>query len=128
MKIVKIDDVIAFHNKIIERTGGSKEIRDIGLIESALNRAHATYDSKDLYEDFLDKVSVIAVSLIKNHGFIDGNKRIGIATMLLLLKLNNFSIVYQQEELIELGLKIASGQIKEQAVKTWIEEHKENKA
>ncbi len=128
MKTVNIEDIIIFHNKLIERTGGSNGIRDIGLIESALNRANATFDGKDLYESILDKVAVITASLIKNHGFVDGNKRMGIAVMLLLLKLNCINILYTQEELIELGLGVASNRVDDKAIKEWIIKHMENKA
>ena len=128
MKTVNIEDVMIFHNKLIERTGGSNGIRDIGLIESALNRANATFDGKDLYESILDKVAVIAASLIKNHGFVDGNKRIGIAIMLLLLRLNSINILYTQKELIELGLGVASNRVDDKAIKEWILKHMENKA
>lgn len=127
MKTVDIEDILVFHNKLIERTGGSNGIRDIGLIESALNMANATFDVKDLYESILHKVAVIIASLIKNHGFVDGNKRIGIAVMLLLLKLNSINILCVQKELIELGLGIASNRVDNKAIKEWVIKHMENK-
>ncbi|WP_425325987.1 type II toxin-antitoxin system death-on-curing family toxin [Paenibacillus barcinonensis] len=60
---------------------------------------------------------------MKNHGFIDGNKRIGVATMLLLLRLNEISVKYEQEELVELGLQTAEGEFTEENIQQWIEEH-----
>jgi death-on-curing protein len=128
MKMLEMKDIILFHKKLIEKTGGSDGIRDYSLIDSALNRAFASFDGKDLYESIEEKISVIATSMVKNHGFVDGNKRIGIAVMLLLLQLNEIVVQYIQTELIELGLNIASGNYSEQDVKEWIEEHKENKA
>ncbi len=128
MKMLEMKDIILFHKKLIEKTGGSDGIRDYSLIDSALNRAFASFDGKDLYESIEEKISVIATSMVKNHGFIDGNKRIGIAVMLLLLQLNEIVVQYIQTELIELGLNIASGNYSEQDVTEWIEEHKENKA
>ncbi|HOU96617.1 MAG TPA: type II toxin-antitoxin system death-on-curing family toxin [Bacteroidales bacterium] len=128
MKMLEMKDIILFHKKLIEKTGGSDGIRDYSLIDSALNRAFASFDGKDLYESIEEKISVIATSMVKNHGFIDGNKRIGIAVMLLLLQLNEIVVQYIQTELIELGLNIASGNYSEQDVTEWIEEHRENKA
>ncbi|MGI6585787.1 MAG: type II toxin-antitoxin system death-on-curing family toxin [Lutisporaceae bacterium] len=128
MKMLEMKDIILFHKKLIEKTGGSDGIRDYSLIDSALNRAFASFDGKDLYESIEEKISVIATSMVKNHGFVDGNKRIGIAVMLLLLQLNEIVVQYIQTELIELGLNIASGNYSEQDVTEWIEEHKENKA
>lgn len=86
---LSLENIILLHEKIINQTGGSSGIRDKGLIESAIKRAFMTYDGKDLYLELIDKVAVTTYSLINNHGFIDGNKRIGIVVMLLLLKINN---------------------------------------
>ncbi|MGO1712039.1 type II toxin-antitoxin system death-on-curing family toxin [Senegalia sp. (in: firmicutes)] len=123
MKSLSIEDIILFHEKIINQTGGSKGIRDKKLIESSINRAFATYGGKDLYPELIQKVSVITYSLINNHGFIDGNKRIGISTMIILLKINQIDIKYTQEELINLGLEIARGNIKENGILNWIKNH-----
>ena len=88
MRTLNIDNIILFHEKIIKETGGIHEIRDKGLIESALNWAFMTYDNKDLYPSIIKKIAVVTYSLINNHGFADGNKRIGIAVMLIFLKMN----------------------------------------
>jgi death-on-curing protein len=123
MKTIRLEELLVFHRKIIEKTGGSKGIRDLNLIESALNRAFVTFESKDLYKDVIDKIAAITYGLIKNHGFVDGNKRIGIAVMLFLLKLNELKIRYSQKELIKLGLGIADGLITEENLRNWIRHH-----
>lgn len=124
MELIDIENILLFHKKIVNETGGSEGVRDIGLIESALNRGLMTFDGKELYESIEMKISVIAHSLISNHGFIDGNKRIGISVMILLLKLNNITIKYSQKELIELGLGVAEGRFSETNILDWIEKHK----
>jgi death-on-curing protein len=126
MKTLEVTQVITFHKKIVKATGGSEGIRDLGLIESALSKAFITFDGQDLYEGVLKKISVIAYTLIKNHGFVDGNKRVGVATMLLLLRLNGITTQYSQEELIELGLKTAEGSYKEEDIEQWIMKHQVN--
>lgn len=120
---LKIKNVIIFHEKIIKETGGSEGIRDRGLIESALNRPFMTYDGKDLYPSIIEKISVIGHSLISNHGFVDGNKRIGVAAMVIMLKMNNVKVCYTQQELINLGLRTAEGYMKEKDILNWIKEH-----
>ena len=122
MKVLKLENIILFHEKLVKETGGSTGIRDTGLVESALNRAFMTYDGMDLYSSNFEKIAVIVYSLINNHGFVDGNKRIGISVMIILLKLNNINISYTQQELIELGLKIAEGTFKEKDILNWIKE------
>ena len=124
MKSVNFEEVLLFHRKIIAHTGGSSGIRDKGLIESALNRGLATFDGAELFSSIHEKVTAITFSLINNHGFVDGNKRVGVSVMLLLLKLNDIKIKYTQKELIELGLKVAGGSWKEHDIYTWIIEHK----
>jgi death-on-curing protein len=124
MELLDIENIILFHKKIVNQTGGSDGIRDLGLIESALNRALMTFDGKELYESLEMKIAVIAHGLISNHGFIDGNKRIGIAVMILLLKMNNIVITYNQQELISLGLGVAESKFKEKDILAWIERHK----
>ena len=120
MKSIDIDNVLLFHKKIVEQTGGSEEIRDLGLIESGLNRGYATFDGIDLYKEIEEKISAITYGLVKNHGFVDGNKRIGVSVMILLLKLNSIDIKYSQQELIDLGLKVADGTFSENDIKIWI--------
>lgn len=124
MKHIGIAEVVLFHEKIIRETGGSEGVRDIGLVESAISRAHSTFNGKDLYTEIENKVAITCYGLIKNHGFVDGNKRIGIAVMLLLLTMNRIFIEYTQEELIVLGLDIADSKLNEQDITNWIRKHK----
>lgn len=124
MKSVSPEEVLLFHRKVIAHTGGSSGIRDKGLIASALNRGLATFDGTELFSSIYEKVAAITFSLINNHGFVDGNKRVGVSVMLLLLKLNDIKVKYTQKELIELGLNIADGSWKEPDIYTWIIEHK----
>lgn len=126
MKFLIIENVLMFHEKIIKETGGRAGIRDRGLIESALNRGFMTYDGKDLYPSIIEKISAIAHSLISNHGFVDGNKRIGVAVMVIMLKMNNVKVCYTQKELIELGLKTAEGFMRDKDILTWIKVHIED--
>ncbi len=107
MHSLSVENIILLHQKLIDQTGGRHGVRDMNLVESAISRAFATFDGNDLYEMNEDKIAAIAFGLINNHGFIDGNKRVGIAVMLLLLKLNGYTLHYSQEELIFMGIHIA---------------------
>lgn len=122
MKSLTIEQLIMFHKKITNASGGSHGVKDQGLIDSALNRCNATFDGNDLYPTIIEKIAVTTVSLVKNHGFVDGNKRVGVSVMLILLSLNSIEIKYSQEELINLGLGLASGELNEENVITWIKE------
>jgi len=123
VKNINLEELLIFHKKIINETGGSVEVRDKGLLDSALNKPFATFGGQDLYEGLYKKIAAVTFSLIKNHGFVDGNKRIGVATMLLLLRLNNILLHYDQSELVELGLNTAAGNFIEEDIEQWILEH-----
>lgn len=126
MRKLSVENIILLHQKLIDQTGGSHGVRDINLVESAISRAFVTFDGNDLYEMTEDKIAAIAFGLINNHGFVDGNKRVGIAVMLLLLKLNGYTLHYSQEELIAMGISIADGSRDEVGIKEWINQYKQD--
>ena len=101
--------VIFLHSSLIEATGGTDGVRDIGLLESALEAPFQTFDGKDLYPALIQKAARLGQSLISNHPFVDGNKRIGIHTMLVFLAANGVEIECTQKELIDVGLSLADG-------------------
>ena len=118
-----IDQVIEMHSILIRRTGGSDGIRDLGLIESALARASAGFGEFERYPSVIAKTAAIAHGLGSNHGFIDGNKRVGVAVMLLILRKNDVQLSYTQQELIHLGLDIATDCVNPDDIIAWIEAH-----
>jgi len=126
MRRLSMANIILLHQKLIDQTGGRHGIRDMNLIESAINRAFATFDGNDLYEMIEDKIAAITFGLVNNHGFVDGNKRIGVAAMILLLKLNGYILQYSQEDLTVLGTSIADGSMAEVDIKDWIIQHKKS--
>lgn len=124
MIILTVEEVIYLHKKLIETTGGLDGLRDKGLLESAVHGVFASYDNIERYQGIEEKAARYAFGLIKNHAFVDGNKRIGILAMLMILSLNKIKINYSQQELIELGLSIADGRNGYDYILSWIIEHK----
>ena len=124
MIFFEYEQVVKIHRSLIEKTGGMDGIRDAQLLASALKTPFQTFGRNNLYPDILDKASQLCYSLIENHPFIDGNKRIGVHLMLLFLKLNNIEVNYSQQELIDFGLDIASGKMSKNDIKGWIIEHR----
>ena len=124
MIFFEYEQVAKIHRSLIEKTGGMDGIRDAQLLDSALKTPFQTFGENNLYPDILDKASQLCYSLIENHPFIDGNKRIGVHLMLLFLKLNNIEVNYSQQELIDFGLDIASGKMSKNDIKGWIIEHR----
>ena len=124
MIFFEYEQVVKIHRSLIEKTGGMDGIRDAQLLDSALKTPFQTFGGNNLYPDILDKASQLCYSLIENHPFVDGNKRIGVHLMLLFLKLNNIEVNYSQQELIDFGLGIASGKISKNDIKEWIIKHR----
>ncbi len=111
------------HSKMIQEVGGIDGIRDEGLLDSAPSAPFQSFGGMELYPSMIGKAARLCYGLIKNHAFIDGNKRIGIYAMLVFLELNGMEMECSEEELIALGLGIASGKIEEKDVGFWIVEH-----
>lgn len=126
MKELNLDIILYIHRQTISKHGGLEGIRDIDLIKSALETPFLTFDGEDLNKTVLDKISALIYSLIKNHGFRDGNKRVGTIAMGVLCELNNIKLEFSQKELIDFGLDIASGNMTKDDIKNWIINHTVN--
>jgi len=114
--------IIQYHEKIIHDTGGSNGLRDEGMLESALGSAFQTFGGIDLYPSVTAKIARIACGIIRNHPFIDGNKRIGTTTMVALLKLNNIDADFTDSDIVEIGLDIANGKMDDSHLDALIQE------
>ena len=115
--------VISIHSSLIEATGGTDGVRDMGLLESALETPFQTFDGKDLYPALIQKAARLGHSLVSNHPFVDGNKRIGIHTMLVFLAVNGIEIECTQKELIDVGLSLANGTMDAEKLLIWLSSH-----
>ena len=118
------EKVLLLHQLIAEETGGSVGVRDSGLLESALNNAYSTYDGEELYKTKEEKAASLGFSLITNHAFVDGNKRIGVYVMLTFLEAEGVKMNCTNDDVVHLGLSVASGNMKYDAVLEWINRFK----
>ena len=114
------EKVLLLHQLITEETGGDPGLRDFGLLDSALESAYATFDGNDLYPTKEEKAARLGFALISNHAFVDGNKRIGMYIMLTFLEVNGFRARPTNEEVVRVGLGVASGEIKYEALLAWV--------
>ena len=123
MKKITKEQVLLLHKILIKYTGGTGGIRDESLLESALAAPFMSFDDVSLYPTIESKAARLAFGLVKNHPFIDGNKRIGILVMLSFLEANGMKIICTDEELVALGLGLADGSADEKTMLTFIVEH-----
>ena len=104
-----VNDIMLLHEKIIDKTGGIRGIRDVGLLEMAVSSPFASFSGEDLYKTLEEKAEQLCNSLIRNHPFLDGNKRIGALARFLFLDLNGKKLNITNEEIVSLGLRTAKG-------------------
>ncbi len=117
------EQILMLHTELISATGGTDGVRDFGLLSSTLNAPFQKFDNTDLFPTIQQKAARLGYGLIKNHAFVDDNKRIGVHTMLVFLEINGISLEYTQKELYTTVLDIASGKADVEELTTWILNH-----
>lgn len=123
MIILSKEQILFMHKQLIDETGGLDGVRDEALLDSAINAPFQKFDGADLFPTVQQKAARLCFGIIKNHAFVDGNKRIGAHTMLVFLALNGIEIDYTQKELYQIILDIASGKLELDSLTHWIIEH-----
>jgi len=118
--MIKIEEVINIHDILIDKFDGIHGIRDYNALESAINRPFMTFDLQELYPSTTEKAAALIESLISNHPFIDGNKRIGYVLMRYFLLRYNFDISATQVEKFEFVIEIAQGKSNFDRIKNWL--------
>jgi death on curing protein len=118
------EKVLLLHKLIAAETGGSVGVRDEGLLESALEGAFASFDGQDLYPSKEKKGARLGYTLISNHAFVDGDKRIGMYIMLTFLEINGIRLECTNDEIVEVGLSVASGQMRYEELRDWVFAHR----
>lgn len=121
---ISSEKIKLLHQLMSEATGGSVGVRDEGLLDSAVEGAFATFDGTELYPSKEEKAAKLGYSLISNHAFVDGNKRIGVHVMISFLELNGIHIDSSDEDVVALGLGVADGSMSQDDVLKWIKDHK----
>ena len=120
MKRLSVEHIKQIHSFVIAETGGLEGIRDEGALESAVNTPFQTFDSTSLYKTIEAKASRLAFSIVRNHAFVDGNKRTGIMAMLIFLEINGAGRDCTNEDLIRVGLGLADGSMDDKDLLNWI--------
>lgn len=115
------EKVLVLHELITEETGGDPSVRDMALLDSALESAYATFGGEELYPTREEKGARLAFSLIANHAFVDGNKRIGMFILLIFLEVNGIRLTPSNEEVARVGLAVAAGEMKYEELLKWIQ-------
>lgn len=119
------EKVLLLHKLLAEATGGSVGVRDEGLLDSALEGAFAGFGDTEFYPTKEEKGARLGYTLISNHAFVDGNKRIGVYVMLSFLEMNGIRIRCTDDELVHVGLTVADGSMSYEELLSWVIDHRE---
>ncbi|OGC51171.1 hypothetical protein A2982_04325 [candidate division WWE3 bacterium RIFCSPLOWO2_01_FULL_39_13] len=122
-KYPTLDEVVAIHFRVTEKTGGSQGVRNWDLLSSALGRPQATFGGEDLYPDIFSKAAALVQSLSSNHPFVDGNKRTALATLEYFLYLNGRQLTATQQEKVDFALWAENEKPKLEEIASWIKKH-----
>jgi death-on-curing protein len=117
---ISLEQVLDLHRLQIRRFGGSAGLRERGALESALARPQMTFGGEDLYPTITDKAAALMHSLVMNHPFVDGNKRVGAHTCILFLLTNDVEPVFSAAELTDVTLAVARGEVSAEALAIWL--------
>lgn len=115
--------ILFIHYRLIVSTGGSHGVRDLGALQAAAARPQATFDGNDLYPDPFAKAAALMESIVKNHPFVDGNKRTAITSASLLLRRCGYSVACSQEELYRFTISMATGIAAVKDAELWFRSH-----
>ena len=122
-RFLSLAEVLDLYGRVLVAGGGSSAIRDLGALESALAQPRATFDDVELYPTLVEKAAALGFSLIRNHPFVDGNKRIGHAALEVFLVLNGQQLDASVDDAEHVILGVAAGTIGRDEFAAWIREH-----
>ena len=118
-----LDIVLAIHEEMVERYGGSHGIRDIGLIQSAATRPQSSFGGEDLYQTIFDKAAALFHSLMFNHAFVDGNKRTAMVSTARFLFMNGYELDASQKEFVTFPLNVENQHLSIEEISKWLKRH-----
>jgi death-on-curing protein len=123
MRYLTLGEVLDLHRRVIEQSGGADGVRDLGGVESAVAQPQMTFGGDELYPTIESKATALCFSLVMNHPFVDGNKRIGHAAMETFLVMNGFEIAANVDDAEKIFLTLAAGELSREELLEWVTSH-----
>lgn len=118
---LSLDEVLALHEVQVQLFGGSSGLRDMGLLQSAMGNAEATFGGHYLHETLVEMAAAYLYGICRNHPFVDGNKRTAVATALTFLDMNGLEIDAAEPEFYDLVIGVAEGRVSKAAIAVFFE-------
>jgi death-on-curing protein len=121
IRYLTLEEVLELHRLMLAQSGGLAGVRDLGALDSALSQPQMTFDGQDLYPSLAEKAAALGFSLVCNHPFVDGNKRVGHAAMETFLVLNGWELAADVDEQEQMILRLAAGALKRDEFAAWVQ-------
>lgn len=116
-------EVLLIHHAALEANGGMQGIRDSAGLDSALAQPQMSFSGQELYPTTIEKAAALGYSLMSNHPFVDGNKRVGWTVMRVFLKVNGLVFQFAEQDGVQLALQVAAGKLSRHALVQWLIDH-----
>lgn len=123
LKFLTVTRVLLIHDRLVKRIGGSAGVRDLGLIESAVARPQSGFGGKYLYTNIFDMAASLLQSLLKNHSFVDGNKRTALTSASIFLELNGYKLNRNDNEIVEFAVRVDNSNLTLEQISSWLTEN-----
>jgi death-on-curing protein len=123
VRYLSLAEVLALHAAVVQQSGGAVGVRDLGALESAVAQPRASFAGVDLYPTLADKAAALCLSLVGNHPFVDGNKRVGHAALETMLVLNGHELDATVDDAERVMLALAAGELAREPFVAWVRAH-----
>lgn len=123
IKFLSTTQVLAIHDQMVKRFGGSFGVRDLGLIESAVARPQSGFGGQYLYTNIFDMAAALLQSILKNHAFVDGNKRTALTSAGIFLKLNEVNLINSHKEEVNFAVRVDNQNLSLEEISKWLKDH-----
>jgi len=123
IKFITVPKVLAIHSYVVKRFGGSQGIRDLGLLEAAVARPQSGFGKEYLYKDIYLMAAALFQSLLKNHSFVDGNKRTALFSAGVFLRMNGINLVNQHNDEVAFTVKVATDDLTIEEIAKWLKDY-----
>lgn len=120
MKLLTEEEILYLHHRLIEETGGSHGVRDVGLLQSATQSPFSGFGDQEFYPSLFEKAAVLMRSIVQNHPFVDGNKRTGISAAAMTLQINGFGLMASQQEFEDFAVSVATDHPSVEEIAAWL--------
>lgn len=123
MRYVSAEDALVLHAFVVDETGGSHGVRDVGMLQFALERARTAFGGNEVFSSVFEKAAATLESIARNHPFVDGNKRTALAVAIRTLELNGYEFEARNPDIVRFMVRVVAKHLEVPEIATWLKRH-----